>query len=495
VSDLVVAPPPPPEESAGAIYRRALRSHLGLVLLIVLTAVAVSVLILKLRAPTYSSSAQLLITPVSQTDVNLLGLPLIRDTGESTRTAQTAAALLQTPDAARLAAQRMGGGITPQAVRDAVTIEPRGQTNLLVVQASSDGARRSAQLADSYASAVTSLRTRALQQAAQRQLADTQAQIDALAAADTQTRAALQARASELRPLAAGIDPSLSLAERAAVPLARVGLPAPLIVILSLLAGVVIATATALVLELRQPGRILKEDELRALVRLPILARVPNVRRARTMTATSLADEPRVREALRSVRVQLDLHGGRQRRAVMFVSGSSNDGKTTAALALALELSLGGADVVLVDADMREPRLRDALGMRPRSLGETVEELDHDLSERVPGVAHLRLAELRDLVHAAPTTHHRTRDGRQSPLRALSRDVEWVVIDTPALGQVSDALTLARDVDDVVVVARLGNTRRTELEATTEMLMRSGAAPTGLLVVGTDWDPRAGQGS
>ena len=151
--------------------------------------------------------------------------------------------------------------------------------------------------------------------------------------------------------------------------------------------------------------------------------------------------------------------------------------------------------MVLVDADMREPRLRDALGMRPRALGETVEELDHDMSERVPGVAHLRLAELRDLVHAVPTGHHRTRDGRQSPLRALSRDVEWVVIDTPALGQVSDALTLARDVDDVVIVARLGNTRRTELEATTEMLTRSGAVPTGLLVVGTDWDPRAGQGS
>ena len=148
MSDLVVAPPPLPEESAGAIYRRALRSHLGLVMLIVLTAIAVSVLILKVRAPTYSANAQLLITPVSQTDVNLLGLPLIRDTGESTRTAQTAAALLQTPDAARLAAQRMGGGLTPQAVRDAVTIEPRGQTNLLVVQATSDGARRSAQLAD-----------------------------------------------------------------------------------------------------------------------------------------------------------------------------------------------------------------------------------------------------------------------------------------------------------------------------------------------------------
>lgn len=495
MSELAVAPPPPPEESAGAIYRRALRSHIGLVLVIVLTAVAASVLLLKVRAPTYSANAQLLITPVSQTDANLLGLPLIFDTGESTRTAQTAAALLFSPEAARLTAEKMGGGMTGQAVRDAVTIEPRGQTNLLVVQATSDGAARAQRLADAYAMSVTELRTRALQQAAQRQLADTQAQIDALAPADTQTRAALQARASELRPLAAGVDPSLSIAERATLPLAQVGLPAPLIVALALLAGIVIATGTALLLELRQPGRILNEDELRAVARLPILARVPNIRRARGMTATSLADEPRVREALRSVRVQLDLHGGRQRRSVMFVSGSRNDGKTSSALALALELSVSGADVVLVDADLRRPQLREALGMRPRSLGEMPDELDSDLSERVPGVAHLRLAELRDLVHAVPATHHRARDGRQSPLRALSREVEWVVIDTPALGQVSDALTLARDVDDVVVVARLGNTRRAELEATIEMLLRSGAAATGLLEVGADWDPRAGQGS
>jgi Mrp family chromosome partitioning ATPase len=493
VGELVLAPSPPPEESAGAIYRRALRSHLLLVALIVITALAASVLLLKVRAPTYQADAQLLITPISSTDANLLGLPLIRDTGESTRTAQTAAALLQNPEAARIAAQQVGGGLTPGKVQDAVTIEPRGQTNLLVVQATSDGAQRAAQLADAYATAVTTTRTRALQQAAQRQLADTQAQIDSLAAADTQTRAALQARASELRPLAAGIDPSLSLAESARAPLAQVGLPAPLILALALLAGVVIATGTALLLELRQPGRVLNEDELRALARLPILARLPNVRRARSMSATALADERRIREALRNVAVQLDLHV-RQRRSVMFVSGSRSDGKTTAVLGLALELSASGADVVLVDADLRQPRLREALGMRPRAIGEATTELREDLTERVPGVAHLRLVELRDLVHAVPAGH-RARDGRHSPLRMLSREVEWIIIDTPALGQVSDALTLARDVDDVVLVARLGNTRRSELEAANEMLLRSGAAPTGLLVVGTDWEPRAGHGA
>jgi Mrp family chromosome partitioning ATPase len=69
-------------------------------------------------------------------------------------------------------------------------------------------------------------------------------------------------------------------------------------------------------------------------------------------------------------------------------------------------------------------------------------------------------------------------------LRAARELADYVIIDTPPLGKVSDALRAAMTVDDVVLVARPGNTDRTDLQHTRELLDRMGHTPTGLVVVG-----------
>jgi Mrp family chromosome partitioning ATPase len=63
---------------------------------------------------------------------------------------------------------------------------------------------------------------------------------------------------------------------------------------------------------------------------------------------------------------------------------------------------------------------------------------------------------------------------------------DYVIIDTPPIGQVSDALRAAVTVDDIVLVTRPGNTDRTELQHTRELLDRMGHTPTGLLVIGEE---------
>jgi Mrp family chromosome partitioning ATPase len=70
-----------------------------------------------------------------------------------------------------------------------------------------------------------------------------------------------------------------------------------------------------------------------------------------------------VREAWRTVQVQLD-RDDRRHRAVMVASASRGDGKTTAAANLALELAAGGALVIALDADLRKPDLGRVLGVR-----------------------------------------------------------------------------------------------------------------------------------
>jgi hypothetical protein len=60
----------------------------------------------------------------------------------------------------------------------------------------------------------------------------------------------------------------------------------------------------------------------------------------------------------------------------------------------------------------------------------------------------------------------------------------WVVVDAPPLSYVPDALSLANEVDDVILVVRLGNTRLKELSELAELLVQQRITPAGFVVVG-----------
>jgi Mrp family chromosome partitioning ATPase len=61
---------------------------------------------------------------------------------------------------------------------------------------------------------------------------------------------------------------------------------------------------------------------------------------------------------------------------------------------------------------------------------------------------------------------------------------DYVVIDAPPLGEVSDAYQLLPFVDEVIVVARPGNTRRGSFEFMRELLNRAKRTPFGIVIVG-----------
>jgi len=60
----------------------------------------------------------------------------------------------------------------------------------------------------------------------------------------------------------------------------------------------------------------------------------------------------------------------------------------------------------------------------------------------------------------------------------------WVVVDAPPLALVPDALPLAKQVDDVIVVVRIGNTRLKALEELAELLVQQGITPAGFVLIG-----------
>jgi tyrosine-protein kinase len=517
-------PPSQPEENVLAPYVDAIRSHLLLVVAVMVAAVVGSLAWIAQKPLVYEATAELLVTPFPSDQVSLLGLPLLTQAGDPTRTIQTAASLVDTYDAATAAAQRLGEGWTPRHVRRATDVIPLGQTNILAVTATSENSDAAAGIANAFTRSVLQVRNEALRRQASDAIPGVEEQLKALEPASP-AAADLQSRLSLLRALSTGKDPTLSISELAVPPANPEGSPRWLIVALAALAGLILGTGAALFLELKREV-VRTEDDLVRLFPLPVLARVPKVSRRRSKAGVPQLARAE-REAFRTVQVQLDMRG-KHRRTVMLVSSSRGEGKTRAAAAFGLELADAGASVIVIDADLRggAGTLRAALGLNVDGARPTwsdavdrtwqfikknwppvrVEQGRARPARRDPGDPDVAVPDPNGLPPVAPVTellqpapgrpslklldfgplttidHRHAR--RLSDLIAASRNLaEYTIVDTPPLGEVSDALTLLDVVDDVILVSELSKTRRLDLEVTRDLLLRADAQPTGLVVI------------
>ncbi len=121
--------PAPPRSAEGALgpYLRAIRSHRMLVILVTLAAIAAAVAWTVLRTPSYSATAEMLVTPVAQEDQTFLGLPVLRDSGDPTRSVQTAANQIHSSAAAVRTADEARRRLDPQQGPGSDRGHPRGR--------------------------------------------------------------------------------------------------------------------------------------------------------------------------------------------------------------------------------------------------------------------------------------------------------------------------------------------------------------------------------
>lgn len=473
----------------GAItsHLRAMKAHPLLVAVVTVTALLSGLVWSALRAPEYRSSAQVVVTPLPQDDRTFLGLQVLRDSNDPTRTVQTAATLVESaPGAAELTARRLGRGWDRQAVLDSVAVEPEGESNILAVTGSAADASTAARLANEFARAALEARGRALRVQVERRIADLRGrERPARRRGTVDAETELAQRLDQLETFRNGADPTLSLSQPATAPTAPVGAAPWLVALLSLIAGVALASGAALLAELLDP-RIRDEQEARGLYPLPVLSRIPEVPGASQAGGSSspVSMPSAAREAFRAVQAQLKLPQAGGPRALMITSASSGDGKTTCAVNLAFALVTAGHRVVLVDLDLRKPDVGAVLGVdHDRGLASLLTQGSQlsDVLVQAPQLPPLRVAvgERGDAVAFEALTR------RLPEIIAEARDLaDYVVLDTPPLGEVSDALTAAEHVDDVMLVTRPGHTDRAGLERVRDLLERADRRPLGALVVG-----------
>lgn len=357
---------PPPDGSPFGSYAQALRSHKLIAAALFLLVFAPTLGIALTRSHSYQATARLLVNPLPQTDTTFIGLPLIRDSGDPTRTMQTAATLIDSPQAAQLTATAIGGGSTSRGVQSAVSVQPEGQSEILDITSTGQSARAAATLANTYAKSALAARAQQLKGLVAQAILSTRAQLAGIHNPSSITGADLQAKLNQLNALSNGQDPTLSFSQSAPLPSSPSGLSRSLIIGLGLVAAIALASAGVLLIELLRARRLLQEQQLFALIPVPVMARIPllprRLRRSRSLLRVPLPGA--VGEALRGIRIQLDLLHGRH-RTILITSAFHGDGKTTTAINLAREMAESGARVLLVDADMRKPDLAASLDIEP----------------------------------------------------------------------------------------------------------------------------------
>ena len=163
-------------------------------------------------------------------------------------------------------------------------------------------------------------------------------------------------------------------------------------------------------------------------------------------------------EAYRSLSANIQFSGEGHARTIAVTSAGIGEGKSTTLGNLAVALAQSGHRVVVVDADLRRPGLHTLFGLDNREgLTNAVAANGSDIFVQETAVPGLRLL-ASGPVPASPSEIISSKHF-ESVLKALRTDADYVLVDAPPAGALSDAATIAARVDGVILVVSAGQAR------------------------------------
>ncbi|MBI3663851.1 MAG: polysaccharide biosynthesis tyrosine autokinase [Acidobacteria bacterium] len=299
---------------------------------------------------------------------------------------------------------------------------------------------------------------------------------------------------------------NIHIIDRARPPLAPVRPNKSLNIALSLVVGVILGGVLALFNEYLD-NSVKVPEEVEQLIGLPALGVIPAVSSisaagaySRALPAAASAkpqthelatlSQPHsvVSEAYRALRTSILLSTSKHPpQTILITSGQPREGKTTTALNLAITLAQRGDRVVLIDSDLRRPRVHRSFGMSNdvglSSFLAGVVTID-DLPRPVPHIPNLFV------ISSGPTPPNPAELLSSEPMvglfSELRRQFDFIVMDSPPAITVADSMILAAHADGVMLVIHGGVTTRESLRQAHKLLAGVNARLLGVVLNNVD---------
>jgi capsular exopolysaccharide synthesis family protein len=207
-------------------------------------------------------------------------------------------------------------------------------------------------------------------------------------------------------------------------------------------------------------------------------------KRASPMLISVSAPTSQPAEAYRSLRTSLQfVRHDRPLRTLLVTSPSASDGKTTVVVNLGAVFAQAGARVVLLSCDLRRPGLSQFIAPSEHAELSSVltgEQLLERAVTPVPGVENLWALGAR--AHTGNPTELLAGQRMRAVVSELAQQFDLVLIDSPPVLPVADAMILSSYADAVLLVVASGQTRRGELRRTAEKLAQANAPVVGAVL-------------
>jgi capsular exopolysaccharide synthesis family protein len=221
---------------------------------------------------------------------------------------------------------------------------------------------------------------------------------------------------------------------------------------------------------------------------VPVLSLVPLVtswrRRQRALVVSVTDPTSPAAESYRSLRTSLQFtRQERQLRSIVITSPAASEGKTSTLANLGVVFAQAGERVVLVSCDLRRPRLGQFYGMDEQTGLTSVLLGECTLDDAVKPVAgHDRLFVLP--AGPVPPNPAELLGGyrAQEIFGALATRFDLVLIDSPPVLPVTDAVVLSQHADATLLVVAAGQTRRADLRRAAEKLEQVSATVLGIVL-------------
>jgi polysaccharide biosynthesis transport protein len=239
-------------------------------------------------------------------------------------------------------------------------------------------------------------------------------------------------------------------------------------------------------------------EDLQRELKLPLLAKIPVHEREGENPTTQLwlagVELPTLLgEAFRLLRTNLTFAmAGVRKRTLLVTSATLGDGKTFTALNLAAALGTTDGPTLLIEGDLRRPRLSKLLEVgKVQGLAEVLAGLC-TLEEAVMETPFPGLNLLPCGTSPPSPADLLARGHVERVLEAARERYATVLIDSPPVLGIADTSLFAPHSDGVVMVVRVGHSRRRDVEAALYQLHQNGVTPAGLVINGVE--PSEGYG-